>query len=193
MRNARRILAALLLALAACGGGRGLPGERVEDGSLVQTARDVVAMIGGYNCELLPGYLPSGAYDFFRTSIPDALMDGMDDPMERVCFVLGVIQHYPRSETMDVRTETMTPSRADLILLDGRVRAEMRFVRDGGGWKLDQGWALNQVQDLAVEQALRLFAIAEDGFSSSSGKRFTDNASELAQSTHTVIQFVPGV
>jgi hypothetical protein len=192
LRNTRRVLVSLLLTLAACGGPT-LPGEKIEDASLVQMARDIVAMIGGYNCELLSGYLPLGADDFFRTTIPEALMDGMHDPTERVCFVLGVIQHYPRSETMDVRARTLTESRADLILLGGTKRAELQFLREGDRWKLDHEWALKQVQDLAVEQALRLFAIAEDGFYYSNGKRFTDSASELTERTHTVIQFVPGI
>jgi hypothetical protein len=169
------------------------PGEPVEDQGLVQTARDVVAMLGGYNCELLPGYLTSDGEQFLRTSISPALMDTMSDPMERVCFVLGAIQRYPRSETMEVRAESMTIDQADLMLLGGGHRAEMRFLRQGGSWKIDHAWALKQVQDLPVHQSLRLFAINEDGFYSYGARRFTDNPQEVTDATHTVASFVPGV
>jgi hypothetical protein len=187
----RSALVAVLVVLAACSPER--PGDAVEDKGLVQTARDVVAMLGGYNCQLLPGYLTSGGEQFLRTGISPALMDTMTDPIERVCFVLGVIQHYPRSETMEVRADSMTAERADLILLGGGRRAEMRFLRDGEAWKLDHEWALKQVQDLPVHQALRLFAINEDEFYYYGGKRFTDSPQELTDATHTVASFAQGV
>jgi hypothetical protein len=160
---------------------------------LVQTARDVVAMLGGYNCGLLPRYLPTGAASLFQANIGPELMDGMENPVERVCFVLGVIQDYPRSETMEVRAETVTDARADLILMSEGVKAELRLVREGGVWKLDQEWVLKQVQDLAVEQTLRLFAISQDQFYYYGGERFTDNYQELGQQTHTVMEFFTGV
>jgi hypothetical protein len=165
----------------------------VEDPALEKTARDVVAMLGGYNCELLPRYLASGADAFLRGSIGPELMDTMDDPIERVCFVLGVVQDYPRSETMEVRAETRTATRADLILLGGGSEAEMRFLREGKAWKLDHEWALKQVQDLAVHQALRLFAITEDQFYYYGGRRFTANPQELTDATRTVTSFAQGV
>jgi hypothetical protein len=187
----RRILVGSLLALTSCASG--LPGESVEDASLMKTARDVVAMLGGYNCELLPQYLPTGATALFQANLGPELMDGMEDPMERVCFVLGVIQDYPRSETMEVRAETVTDASADLILIGEGVKAELRLVREGSMWKLDQGWALKQAQDLAVEQALRLFAISQDAFYYHGGERFTDNYQELGQQTHTVMEFFTGI
>src|SRR5688572_10848210 len=96
-----RALTALLLVLAACGPER--PGHPVADRVLARTARDVVALIGGYNCEMLPSFLPDGAPAFLGANIGTELMDGMQDPVERVCFVLGVVQDYPYSESMEVR------------------------------------------------------------------------------------------
>jgi hypothetical protein len=186
----RRLVVAALLAVGACG--PDLPGQAVEEPSLVRTARDIVALVEGYNCELLPGYLPTDAAAFFHANISPELMDGMEDPVERVCFVLGVIQDYPRSETMEVRAETVTETRADLILMGGGNRAELQLVREVGRWKLDQAWALKQVQDLAVEQALRWFAIAQDGFYYYGGRRFTDNYQELSQS-HSEMEFFMGI
>jgi hypothetical protein len=189
--RAAQFLVAGLVTLAACSPDR--PGEPVEEAALEQTARDVVAMLGGYNCELLPGYLAAGGEHFLRASIGPDLMDTMEDPLERVCFVLGVIQDYPRSETMEVRAEVLTPARAHLILLGGGRRAKMQLVREAGSWKVDHEWALKQVQDLPVHQALRLFAIAEDEFFSYSDRRFTANPQELTEATHTVTEFWPGV
>jgi hypothetical protein len=191
MRRAGRILVLAFAALAACTPDR--PGEPLEDEALVQTARDVVAMLGGYNCALLPGYLTSAGEEFLRQNIAPELMDTMSDPIERVCFVLGVVQKYPRSETMEVRAQALTAERADLLLLGGGRRAEMRLLREGGAWKLDHEWALKQVQDLAVHQALRFFAINEDEFYYYGGRRFTDNPQELTNGTHTAASFVQGV
>lgn len=182
---------AALLALVACAPGQ--RGKKVGDESLVLTARDLVALLGGYNCGLLPSYLPAGAPEFFRANLGPVLMDRMKDPVERVCFVLGVIQRYPRSEIMDVRAGTLTDTRADLILLGDGEEAELRFVREAGGWKLDREWALAQVQDLAVEQALRSFAITQDQFYYYGDKRFTDDQQEVTARTHTVSQFGRGI
>jgi hypothetical protein len=190
--GARRLLLAALLLLGACAG-PDLPGEAVDDEELVQTARDIVALVGGYNCELLPGYLPSGSAAFFHANIGPGLMDGMDDPVERVCFVLGVVQDYPRSETMEVRAETLTEDGADLLLLGNGRRAELRLVRDRHRWLIDQGWALEQVQNLGVYQALRSFAIAQDQFYYYGPKRFTDNYQELSAQTHTALEFFQGI
>jgi hypothetical protein len=191
MTRTTRTIVVAVVALGACSSDG--PGKAVEDEALVQTARDVVAMLGGYNCELLPGYLTAEGQEFLRGNIAPELMDTMTDPLERVCFVLGVVQKYPRSETMEVLAQSLTAERADLLLLGGGRRADMRFLRDGAVWKLDHEWALKQVQDLAVHQALRWFAINEDEFYYYGGKRFTDNAQELANATHVVSAFVPGV
>jgi hypothetical protein len=191
VRGFRRILVAACVVLSACAPGQ--PGEPVEDEALEQTARDVVAMLGGYNCGLLPGYLASGGESFLRASIGPDLMDSMADPIERVCFVLGVIQRYPYSETMEVQAETLTASGADLIFLgDGR-RAEMSFLREGGAWKLDHEWALKQVQDLVVQQNLRYFALSQDQYHYNAGDRFTVDPGALAAGTSTIVEFGLGI
>jgi hypothetical protein len=182
---------AALLALVACAPGQ--PGEKVEDESLIHAARDLVALLGGYNCALLPNFLPTGAPLFFQANIGPTLMDGMQDPVERVCFVLGVIQRYPASETMDVRADTLSDTRASLILLGDQREAELRLVREGGAWKLDREWALAQVQDLEIEQALRTFAIAQDEFYYYGDRRFTDDQQVLTARTHTPSQFGRGI
>jgi hypothetical protein len=195
MNRLRAAVACALVAAVgvACVSSPDPPGREVEDEALVQTARDVVALIGGYNCELLPRYLPAGAAELFASNIGPELMDGMHDPVERVCFVLGVIDDYPASETMDVRATVLTDARADLILVgDGR-RADLHLVRDSGGWVIDPRWALGRVQDLAVLQALREFAITQDEFYSYGDKRFTASAAELTAATHSVVSFIPGV
>jgi hypothetical protein len=191
MRSPARALVASLLCLAACSPER--PGDPVEEPALEQTARDVVALLGGYNCELLPRYLAAGAGDYLTASIGPELMDSMRDPIERVCFVLGVVQDYPRSETMEVRANAVTSTRADLILLGGGHRAEMKLLREGRAWRLDHEWALKQVQDLPVHQVLRLFAIHQDDFYYNHGKRFTVNPQDVTAATHVVADFWPGV
>jgi hypothetical protein len=183
-------LLTLLFGLAACG--PGAPGRAIEDAALVRAARDVVAVAEGYNCELLPTHLPGGAQELFAASIGPDLMDGMQDPVERVCFVLGVIQDYPYSESMEVRAHRITEAGADLLLLGEGIRAELSFVREGGAWKLDPRWALKQVQDLSVHQALRMFAINQDGFRYGRD-RFTESSAELSEATHTVTEFFPGI
>jgi hypothetical protein len=188
----RRAATALLLLLFACGGNE--PGREVQDQALVQTARDVVALLGGYNCRLLPQYLTADGPDYFRLYVRDELLDGMMDPVERVCFVLGVIQDYPRSETMQVRAETQSLDRADLILTDGSVEAEVRMVRDPEGWKIEKEWAVNQVRNLDVRMDLLRWAIDEDEYYYYGPKAFTDDPAELAAGTrHAVAPFVPGV
>jgi hypothetical protein len=194
MNGLRGALACVAVAAVAvaCAPSRELPGREVDDPAVVQTARDVVALIGGYNCDLLPRYLPAGAAELFTANIGPDLMDGMHDPVERVCFVLGVIDDYPLSETMDVRAGVLTDARADLILVgDGR-RADLHLIRDSGRWVIDPRWALGRVQDLAVLQALREFAIAQDGFYEGE-RRFTASATELTSATHSVVSFTPGV
>jgi hypothetical protein len=62
MRRRSGVLAAGLLTLACSPEG---PGKPVEDPALEKTARDVVAMLGGYNCELLPRYLARARTPFF--------------------------------------------------------------------------------------------------------------------------------
>lgn len=183
-------IVALFLALVACARG---PGEAVEDAALVQTARDVVALLGGYNCERLPLHLTADAPAFFRVHVAGELLDGIADPVERVCFVLGVVQDYPRSETMDVLAESQSASRVDLILTDGSIRAELRMVRDAQGWKIEKEWALKQVQDLQVRLDLLEWAITEDGYFYYGPKAFTDNPTALGGVTQTVMHFVSGV
>jgi len=195
MTALRAALASVVLAAVslACASSPAPPGREVDDAALVQTARDVVALLGGYNCDLLPRYLPAGAAELFAANLGPDLMDGMNDPVERVCFVLGVIDDYPASETMDVRAAVLTAARADLILVgDGR-RADLRLVRADGRWVIDARWALGQVQDLAVLQSLREFAMAQDGFYAVGPKRFTASAAELTAATHSVVSFTPGV
>jgi hypothetical protein len=187
----RRLLVLAVVAVGGCG--PELPGASVDDPSLVQTARDVVALVEAYNCELLPRYLPTGAPEFFRMNMPSYLMDGMEDPVERVCFVLGVVQDYPRSETMEVRSETLTDDRADLLLIEGPLRADLGLVREGDRWKVDQAWALNQVQDLAVHQSLRMFAITQDQFYYYGERRFTDDYRVLSEGAQTTLEFFQGV
>jgi hypothetical protein len=186
-----RILAAVLVSLTACSSDA--PGHPVEDPVLEQTARDVVAMLGGSNCHLLPGHLAAAGESFLRSSVTPQLMDTMTDPMERVCFVLGVVQDYPRSETMEVRAESMAGGRADLILTGNGRRAELRLVRQGGEWKLDHEWALKQVQDLVVHQSLRLFALNQESFYYAAGRRFTTNPGEVTEATDIVASFTQGV
>ena len=173
----------LLLVLASCDFAEGSP---VKDPDLEQTARDVVAMIGGYNCELLPGYLAPEAEGLFRSQLDEALMDGMTDPLERVCFVLGVAHHYPSSSTMTVRLVRESGARVMLLLTDGNLEVELPMLRAGGGWKLDHDWALKQVQDLAVHQALRGFAINQDSFYYAGRDRFTLSPEEITEATHIV-------
>jgi len=102
---------ALMLILGSCSGG-------VKDPALDQTARDIVAMILGYNCDLLPRYLPSGAVESLSADIDAPLLAGMSNPIERLCFVLGR-SGYPRSETMDVSARVETQMRAVLVLSRG--------------------------------------------------------------------------
>lgn len=180
----RHWIAAALLVLSACDFAEGSP---VKDPELEQAARDLVALVGGYNCELLPGFLAPEAEALFRSQIDEALMDGMvADPLERVCFVLGVVQDYPSSTTMTVRVMAERGDRVELQLTDGSVEAELPMLRTGGGWKLDHAWALKQVQDLVVHQALRLFAINQDGFYYAGGDRFTLVPEEITEATNIV-------
>lgn len=190
----------LALGLGGCGGS-----SAPVDPALEQTARDIVAMLGAYDCERLPRYLPAGAEELFDRHIDAALLDTTPDPLERVCFVLGVIDDYPRSETMLVTITAGGPDRPLLVLEEPREggilgslfapepsRATLALVREGREWKLDPEWALAQVQDLAVHQALRSFALAQDSFYLARDD-FTEDPAELETATGTVVTFVRGV
>ncbi len=139
----------------------------VEDQQLVQSARDVVALIGAYDCERLPRYLPASAAALFKASFDPALMAEMTDPLERACFVLGVMQQYPRSETMEVRALSQTTTSAKLHLVEPEEQegvlidlseplppARLDMVKDAGAWKLDPAWVVVQVQDQKIRQDL---------------------------------------
>lgn len=139
----------------------------VEDQQLVQTARDIVALIGAYDCERLPRYLPASASALFKASFDPDLMAEMTDPLERACFALGVMQQYPRSETMEVRALSQTTTSAKLHLVEPEEKegvlidlseplppARLDMVNDGGTWKLDPAWVVVQVQDQKIRQDL---------------------------------------
>jgi hypothetical protein len=191
-RLVRRAAIAVVLALTACSGGA--PGESVDDEALVQTARDLVAAIEQYDCERLATYLPEDAPAYFAANIDGPLMDtSSGGPLERVCFVLGVIQQYPRAESMEIRATSQTAERVDLLLRGGSDRADLVMVRDPQGWKLQKEWALKQVQDLRVHLDLYSWAMTEDSYYYYGGETFTDDAAALTARTQTVIEFTRGV
>ncbi len=178
-------------------------GSSVEDAALEQTARDVVAMLGGYDCVRLPGYLPEGAEEMLRSNIDAPLLEGMADPIERVCFVLG-LQDHPRSETMEVAAVSQTRERAVLelsesgdegILIDlspDLPPTRLSFVKEAGSWKLDPAWALKEVQDHIVKSDLLGFNVTQLSYFGTE-KRFTADPEEITRTMRTVPTFYAGV
>lgn len=163
----RGLISIALVTLAGCAKKTNDGPPLVEDPQLVQSARDIVALIGAYDCERLPDYLPVSAEALFKSSFDQTLMAEMTDPLERACFVLGVMQEYPRSETMEVRAMSQSASSAELHLVEPAEEvgvlidlseplppARLDMVKDGGAWKLDPAWVVTQVQDQRVRQDL---------------------------------------
>ncbi|MCI0415297.1 hypothetical protein L0222_21195 [bacterium] len=125
-----------------------------------RTMRDIVASLKSYSCERFNNFLPAGAEDMFRQRISADLLDTMKDPVERVCFVLSLIE-FPRSETMVIRANCESADRCLMILHDpDRFVKDVKFpvVRTSDGWKVDTDWALKQVQDQAAKFSLTLLA-----------------------------------
>jgi hypothetical protein len=176
----------VILLLPSCSGGG------VRDPALEQTARDIVAMVKGYNCDLLPQYLPSGAVERLSVDIDAPLLGGMGDPIERLCFVLGRAG-YPRSETMDVAARVETEERALLVLSgNGSGPTELWVVRATTGWKIDPTWALKRVQDFAAQVDLLNFGSLQEWYYSVR-KTFTDDAGSMREVTSMIVEFSVGM
>lgn len=139
-----------------------------------RTIRDIVASLKSYSCERFNNFLPPGAEDMFRQRIGSDLLDTMKDPVERVCFVLSLIE-FPRSETMKIRANCESSERCLLILRDPtrylKKDVEFPLVRTSDGWKVDAEWALKQVQDHAAKFSLIQFALHQQSL-----KDYTDQS-----------------
>lgn len=159
---------------------------------LEQTARDVVAMIRAYNCELMPKYMAPEAEPLWRSQIHGDLLDtGISDPIERVCFVLGTLE-YPRSETMEVSERTRSKDRVLLSLSDGDRSADLSLVSAGSEWKIDHDWALKQVQDLRARLNVLSVVLSIDGYYLER-KTFTGIAADPTDTGNTEYTFRPGL
>jgi hypothetical protein len=135
---------------------------------LESVAREIVADVAGYDCDLLAQHYEPDAAEFFRAQIDAELLDRSRDPVERVCFVLGTLE-YPQAEDLAIEVVSQTPNRAVLHLrhdsTSGRWfseerRSELVLSHETGEWKVDHRWALAQVQDLAVR--LQLYSAASN-------------------------------
>lgn len=163
-------------------------------------ARDIVAAVAGYDCDLLAAHYESGAEAFLRANIDASLLRGSPDPVERVCFVLGTLE-YPQVEDLAIDVASETPKGAVLHLRDGsrsaRIfgdakRRELVLSLASGAWKLDHHWALGQVQDLSSWLDLYTQASNLHRFLAETGT-FTDDAQAVTQKTPTVARFERGM
>jgi hypothetical protein len=101
----------------------------------------------------------------FRERIRDDILNTMQDPVEKVCFVLSILK-FPRAETMLIRPRTLSADRAVLLLTSkdkGDRAVEVRLLKTNDGWKIDPDWALKQVQDYPVKMTLLQYAMNLQG------------------------------
>lgn len=163
-------------------------------------ARDIVAAVAGYDCDLLAAHYEPEAAAFFRANIDADLLRGSPDSVERVCFVLGTLE-YPQVEDLAIEVASETPQQAVLHLrdasrmgrlLDADKRSELVLSRSTGAWKLDHRWALGEVQDLAVRLDLYGAASNLHGYLNSTGS-FSEDARAVTRMTHLVTRFERGL
>jgi hypothetical protein len=181
----RRPIAILLtiLALGACSSG-GI------DTKLEQTARDIVAMVRGSNCGRMSLYTAPEAETLWRQQIHgDLLESGSNDPIARVCFVLGTVE-FPRSETMEVEERSRSGNKVTLRVSDDGETRDLALIEVGDEWKLDHEWALKQVQDLRARLNVLEVILAMDSYDSGQG-RFTESATEIEDVTGFVFRMGP--
>jgi hypothetical protein len=162
-------------------------------------AREIVAAVHAYACGRLADWYQAGAEEVFRREITPDLLLGTPDAVERVCFVLGTLP-YPQSETMRIDVASTSERRTVLHLsapdllsrLAGDARTKLVLVREGETWRIDGGWALGEVYDLALRMRMTEESSRLQSYRRMTGT-FSADAAEVGRVTGGRVGFESGL